>query len=243
MTIKANAIRSLKTLESLTWWQNITSQETWILRNAAVTTANLTQTQVFNTATLGTWTVANSNCLLCHGCPSEREQTDHCWTNFCEILYRGERVLQFAEKTEVWLKIDKSQQTVGSSTVSCGSSFAVCCCCNRVFYSSLQFSGVNSQYQARSAHTAVWAEHLVMIMPATKSYPDIQQYILACVHVEAGVKEGAITKAFICVFLDYFLEMQFFTWFSRIHFGTLHLSSMWTELHHLCTCYIKCSTH
>lgn len=76
--------------------------------------------------------------------------------------------MQSAEKIEVWLKMDKSQQMVGSSTASCGSSFAVCFCCVYVFYSSLQFSSTNSQYQTRSAHTAVWAEHLVMIMPALK---------------------------------------------------------------------------
>ena len=41
----------------------------------------------------------------------------------------GERVLQSAEKIELWLKMDKSQQLVRSWTASCGSSFAVCCCC------------------------------------------------------------------------------------------------------------------
>lgn len=42
--------------------------------NPHVTTANLTQTQVFNTATLSIRKVANSNYSLCHGCPSERNK-------------------------------------------------------------------------------------------------------------------------------------------------------------------------
>jgi len=55
----------------------------------------------------------------------------------------GEQVLQSAKTTEGWLKMDKSQQPVGSSTASCGISFPVCCSCDYVFY---------------SAHTAVWAD-------------------------------------------------------------------------------------
>lgn len=154
MTIKANAIRSVKTLEPLTWWQNITSQKTWILRNAAVTTANLTQTHVFNKpllvyGQLQTGTIYSVMAVLL-------SRTN--WPLLDKFLWNfilGERVLQSAKKTEVWLKMDKSQQLVRSSTASCGSSFAVCYCCDYVFYSSLQFSGMNSQYQARCAHTAV----------------------------------------------------------------------------------------
>ena len=169
MTIKANALRSLKTLEPLTWWQSVTSQKTWILMwQQQISHKHKSSIQPLlaygklQTATIHfvmAVPLSGTNWLL----------LDKFLWNF--IL--GERVLQSAEKTEAWLKMDKHQQLVGSSTASCGSSLAVCYCCNYVIYSSLQFSGMNSQYQARSAHTAVWAEHLVMIMPATKSYPDI----------------------------------------------------------------------
>jgi hypothetical protein len=131
-----------------------------IFSNTAETTLNLIQTQVFNNVTLGIWKVVKSNCLLC---PPRWNKLAAAGQNF---VLEG-RVLESVNKTEVWLKMDKSQQLMGTSTAdgNINSQFAVS------FFTAVFRKGLPT----RAVHTAVGLPISNKGCPYSCRAPNIQQ--------------------------------------------------------------------